>query len=142
MVSLFGILNIMKNISSIIDKISTLVGIYATSHNLKEYVTKEICAVSEPYAEQFDIFKINFKSLMKKSSDIEVIKFVETINGLVSDTERETLFIEKFYPDYLVIYNSLQKIIYELPKEASEDDFIELNKLYKKYAVIENDTSS
>ena len=140
-----------KSINTIINKISILVTLYADKHSLKEYVINTLCVVDLPCSdnnhecnsscETFYISKINFKSLMKQSEDVEVVNFIKTLQGLVSDTELETLFIKKFYPDYLVVVNSVQKIMYNLPKQISEDDFTELNKLYKKYTVT-NDTSS
>ena len=139
-----------KNVNVIIDKISKLVDIYAKHHKLENCVVKEYCAIDIPYDDtglmnqrayvtQFYITKINFKLLMSTSYEEEIRKFVNVLGNLLSDTEIEILFIKKFYPDYLIIYNSLQKIIYDLPKEASEEDFAELNKLYKKYTVEESD---
>ena len=120
-------------VREIINKISTLVDIYAKVHNLERYVLNISHVVDAVYIPLLSVNRIDFKSFIKQSSDIEVLKFSERLSGLVSDTELEMLFIGKYYSDYMPIVNILQMLLYNIPREVNESDLIELNKLYKKY---------
>ena len=125
-------------VREIINKISTLVDIYAKVHNLERYVLNISHVVDAVYTPLLSVNRIDFKSFIKQSSDIEVLKFSERLSGLVSDTELEMLFIGKYYSDYMPIVNILQMLLYNIPREVNESDLIELNKLYKKYTKNDN----
>ena len=82
-----------ETIKDIIGKINILVGIYADSHELEEYVEDESIIYNET---NIVIRKINFKKQMKSSLDSNIIKFFSTLSELLSDAELEVLFIKKF----------------------------------------------
>lgn len=137
-----------NKVKEIIDKISTLVDIYANVHDIAKYVTSEFNDITIipasmdtpfPYKNLLLIKRIDFKRYVKQAPNVEAIKFSETLSGLVSDTELEMLFIKKYYPDYMPIAGILQMLLYNIPREVNESDLIELNKLYKKYT--KNDTN-
>ena len=119
-----------ETIKDIIGKINILVGIYADSHELEEYVEDESIIYNET---NIVIRKINFKKQMKSSLDSNIIKFFSTLSELLSDAELEVLFIKKFYNDYLMVYDITNMFIFGIPRNAIEGDLVELNKLYKTY---------
>jgi hypothetical protein len=133
---------IYKNkIKEIVAKISTLTEIYAKVHNLDKYLFNYYADFTALSSEN-DLHsiknsllfkKINFTDFIKKSTDVEVLNFFSKVEGLVSNTELEMLFIEKYYYEYAIILNILQMLMYDIPRQINESDLIELNKLYKKY---------
>jgi hypothetical protein len=133
---------IYKNkIKEIVAKISTLTEIYAKVHNLDKYLFNyyaDFTALSSEtnlhsIKNSLLFKKINFTDFIKKSTDVEVLNFFSKVEGLVSNTELEMLFIEKYYYEYAIILNILQMLMYDIPRQINESDLIELNKLYKKY---------
>lgn len=130
-----------KKVREIANKISILVEIYAKVHNLETYLVSQYCEVKVNYNDDntqyykcaLHITKIDFKKYMKQSKDSEILNFVKKLESLVSNTELEMLFINKYYPEYENITNIILMLIYDIPRKALDTDLIELNKLYKKY---------
>lgn len=128
-----------NKIKDVLDKISVLVNAYAKVYDLDAYIFNISHSNHDIHVPLLSVDMIDFKNYIKQSTDPDILKFVETLESLVSSTELEMLFIKKYYSDYMIIMNIIQMLIYNVPREALETDLIELNKLYKKYT--KNDTN-
>lgn len=122
----------------IISKINELVEVYAKKFQLEKYVVQEL----EPFHFEkvpigfVKLKKIDFKQFITDRDNPnypDVEEFVKKISGLVSNSEREMLFIKKNYSDYATILYVIEMLLFDTPREPKQNDLEDLNKLYRKY---------
>lgn len=133
-------------IQNIIPKINELVEIYAKKFQLEKYVVENVVqfyfkkiSTEDDINTQIGFVKlkkIDFNQLIEDRDNPNypnIEEFVKKISCLVSNTEREMLFIKKNYSEYTTILYIIKMLFFDTPREPEQNDLEDLNKLYKKY---------
>lgn len=115
----------------ILEKIDTLVRLYASCQYLDKYVTKN----TEGRHGDFTVTRLSISEMYQDFvEDLPLIPVQEL-------RTRDLIFryIETNYPDYYIIHKIIDKVMNDFPKPIEKDDLEDLNNIYSKYSKIKND---
>jgi hypothetical protein len=112
----------------ILEKIDTLVKLYAYCQHLDKYIIKN----TEGSHGDFTVTRLSISEMYKD--------FVDDLYTAQELRTRDLIFryIEKNYPDYYIIHKIIDKVMNDFPKSIEKEDLENLNNIYLKYSNIKN----
>lgn len=119
-------------IEDITKKLNKLIEVYAHSEGLLPYLTHWQLDDADG---KLTLNHINITNVCKESAENNVRNFYKMLSSFVSDLELEHFLAARFFPDYFIMLNIFNSLLYSMPRDIQKSDLEHLNHLYKKYNV-------